>query len=106
MATWFKRKGGHIFAISLQGFPIGMVKTCRKYWTADIAEPVVQLNGIRFDNPQFSFTTTFDRADFTDKLPNHFKTPGERVEEFFKVACSTNVYEDQKRTIRKLFSGS
>ena len=31
MATWFKRRGGHIFDISLHGFPIGMVKTCRKY---------------------------------------------------------------------------
>ena len=103
MATWFKRKGGHIFDISLHGFPIGMVKTCRKYWTADIAESVVQLNGIRFDNPQFSFTTTFDKADFTDKLVNHFKIPVERVEEFFKFARSMNFYDDQKMTIRELF---
>src|SRR5207245_1394204 len=73
MATWLKRNGGHIFDTSLHGFPIGMVKTCRKYWTPDIAESVVQLKGIRFDNPQFSFTTTFDRADFTDKLVTHFK---------------------------------
>ena len=36
MATWFKRKGGHIFDISLHGFPIGMVKTCRKYWTGHL----------------------------------------------------------------------
>ncbi|MBR9801536.1 NAD(P)-binding protein, partial [bacterium] len=33
MATWFKRRGGHIFDISLHGFPNGMVKSCRKYWT-------------------------------------------------------------------------
>ena len=45
-----------------------MVKTCRKYWSADIADSIVQIKGIRFDNPQFSFTTTFDRTDFTDKL--------------------------------------
>ena len=30
MATWFKRRGGHIFDISLHGFPNGMVKSCRK----------------------------------------------------------------------------
>ncbi len=30
LATWFKRKG-HIFDVSLHGFPFGMVKTCRKY---------------------------------------------------------------------------
>ena len=49
MATWFKRKGGHIFDISLHGFPIGMKKSCRKYWTPEIAERVVQLEGIRFE---------------------------------------------------------
>ena len=28
LATWFKRKG-HIFDISLHGFPYGMIKTCK-----------------------------------------------------------------------------
>ena len=32
LATWFKRKG-HIFDVSLHGFPYGMVKTCKTYWT-------------------------------------------------------------------------
>jgi len=27
MATWFRRKNGHIFDISLHGFPIGMIKS-------------------------------------------------------------------------------
>ena len=31
MATWFKRKGGHIMDISLHGFPCGMIKTCLLY---------------------------------------------------------------------------
>jgi len=103
MATWFKRKGGHIFDISLHGFPIGMVKTCRKYWSADIAGSVVQLKGIRFDNPQFSFTTTFDKTDFTDKLINHFKVPADTVDAFFKFARGMNFYDDQGRTTRELF---
>ncbi|HEV8243481.1 MAG TPA: FAD-dependent oxidoreductase [Nitrospirales bacterium] len=103
MATWFKRKGGHIFDISLHGFPIGMVKTCRKYWSADIAESVVQLKGIRFDNPQFSFTTTFDKTDFTDKLINHFKVPADTVDAFFKFARGMNFYDDQGMTTRELF---
>ena len=34
LATWFKRPGGHLFDISLHGFPVGMKKTCRKYWNA------------------------------------------------------------------------
>ena len=50
LATWFKRPGGHIFDISLHGFPHGMVKTCRKYWGKHIAEKIVRLDGIRFEN--------------------------------------------------------
>src|SRR5678815_1515139 len=43
LATWFTRKGGHIFDISLHGFPVGMIKSCRKYWTKEIADAIVQL---------------------------------------------------------------
>ena len=56
MATWFKRPGGHIFDISLHGFPVGMIKSCRRYWTREIADSIVQLKNIRFDNPMFSLT--------------------------------------------------
>ena len=68
MATWFKRPGGHIFDISLHGFPFGMIKSCRRYWTQEIADSIVQLKHIRFDNPMFSLTTTFNRDDFTRLL--------------------------------------
>ena len=73
MATWFKRPGGHIFDISLHGFPYGMVKSCRRYWTPEIADSIVQLKHIRFDNPMFSLTTTFNREDFNRLLTNDFK---------------------------------
>ncbi|MCA1765020.1 MAG: NAD(P)-binding protein [Desulfobulbaceae bacterium] len=53
LATWFKRRG-HIFDISLHGFPHGMIKTCRKYWNRAIMDSIVQLNNIVFDNPQFT----------------------------------------------------
>src|SRR6266700_3517237 len=65
MATWFKRPGGHIFDISLHGFPFGMIKSCRRYWTVEIADSIVQLKHIRFDNPMFSLTTSYNREDFT-----------------------------------------
>src|SRR5210317_443611 len=65
LATWLKRKGGHVLDISLHGFPTGMIKTCRKYWTQEIADSIVRLKNIRFDNPQFSFWTNFDKNDFT-----------------------------------------
>src|SRR5882757_2869558 len=83
MATWFKRPGGHIFDISLHGFPVGMIKSCRRYWTQEIADSIVQLRNIRFDNPMFSLTTTFNRDDFTRLLVEQFRLPREQVQAFF-----------------------
>jgi len=102
LATWFKRKG-HIFDIALHGFPVGMIKTCRKYWTPEIADMIVQLKGIRFDNPQFSFTTTYDREDFTRILEQRFKIPRENIEGFFDTARNMNFYDDQSITTREFF---
>src|SRR6478672_5313034 len=79
MATWFKRRGGHIFDISLHGFPAGMIKSCRRYWTPEIADSIVQLKQIRFDNPMFSLTTTYNRDDFTRQLTTRFSIPLETV---------------------------
>ena len=103
MATWFKRKGGHIFDISLHGFPIGMKKSCRKYWTPEIAERIVQLEGIRFENPQFSLQTSFDRDDFTRILVETFGVAPETVTEFFDTARGMNFYDDQELTTGELF---
>lgn len=103
MATWFKRKGGHIFDISLHGFPVGMIKSCRKYWTREIADSIVQLKGIRFENPQFSLKTTFDRQDFTRLLIEKFGIAPEVVQRFFETARGMNFYDDQQRTVRDLF---
>lgn len=105
MATWFRRPGGHIFDISLHGFPVGMVKSCRKYWTQEIADSIVQLKGIRFDNPQFSLETTFDRVDFTRKLVGHFGVKPDVVEAFFDTARAMDFYDDQSMTTRELFEG-
>ncbi len=102
LATWFERRG-HIFDIALHGFPVGMIKTCRKYWTPEIADMIVQLKGIRFDNPQFSFTTTYDREDFTHILQQRFKIPRENIEGFFNTARNMNFYDDQSMTTRELF---
>ncbi len=104
LATWFRRKGGHIFDVSLHGFPHGMIKTCRKYWSKDIANDIVQLPGIRFLNPQFNFETTYTREDFTDKLVNFFKISKEKVDAFFEYIFNANFYDDNKMTNRDLFN--
>ncbi|MEZ6119315.1 MAG: NAD(P)/FAD-dependent oxidoreductase [Pirellulaceae bacterium] len=103
MATWFKRPGGHIFDISLHGFPVGMIKSCRRYWTKEIADAIVQLKGIRFDNPMFSLTTTFNREDFTRLLVQDFHVDRSAVEGFFDTARGMNFYDDQSKTTRQLF---
>jgi phytoene dehydrogenase-like protein len=103
MATWFKRPGGHIFDISLHGFPYGMVKSCRRYWTPEIADSIVQLKHIRFDNPMFSLTTTFNREDFTKLLIEEFNVEPQAVNGFFDAARKMDFQDDQHLTTRELF---
>jgi len=103
LATWFKRKG-HIFDVSLHGFPYGMVKTCKKYWNKEIMNPIVQLKDIIFDNPQFHLKTTFDRVDFTEKLNRQFKIPQSTIDSFFARVAAMNFYDDQSMTTRELFN--
>ena len=103
LAAWFKRKGGHVFDVSLHGFPVGMIKTCRKYWSPEIASRIVQLKGIRFDNPQFSLTTTFDSEEMAGILENRFKIPRETVDGFIATVRNMNFYDDQAMSIRGLF---
>lgn len=102
LATWFKRKG-HIFDISLHGFPFGMIKTCKKYWNREIMGSIVQLKNIVFDNPQFSLKTTFDKDDFTAILNTQFKIPLTVINDFFTTVAGMNFYDDQTMTTRELF---
>jgi phytoene dehydrogenase-like protein len=103
LATWFRRRGGHVFDVALHGFPVGMIKSCRRYWSAEIADSIVQLKDIRFDNPMFSLSTTFDRRDFTRLLMERFQVPKASVEGFFDAARNMNFYDDQATTTGQLF---
>lgn len=103
LAAYFNRPGGYTFDVSLHGFPVGMIKSCRRYWNSEIANSIIQLPHIRFVNPQFDFETTFDRIDFTDKLIHRFKIPPETVEKFFDHLRGMNFYDDDKRTTGDLF---
>lgn len=103
LATWFKRRGGHVFDISLHGFPVGMKKTCRKYWNAAIADRIVQLDGVRFDNPQFRFDTTFTAEDFTHKLETVFGVARSSIDAFFAELRATDFYGDSGETTAQFF---
>ena len=109
LATWFRRPGGHIFDISLHGFPYGMVKSCRRYWNQNIADHIVPLKNVRFDNPSFSLTTAYQREDFTQLLEGRFGIEPAVIEEFFDTARGMNFYDDQKMTtgelLEKFFPG-
>lgn len=103
LATWFRRRGGHVFDVSLHGFPVGMIKSCRRYWSRQIADSIVQLKHIRFDNPMFSLSTTFDRQDFTRLLTGRFGVPPQTIHEFFDTVGKMNFYDDQTTTNGQLF---
>jgi len=98
LATWFTRKGGHIFDISLHGFPVGMIKSCRKYWTREIADSIVQLKDIRFVNPQMDVRTTFTREDYTRVLVEEFGLERARVEAFYEYLRGMNFYDNSAET--------
>ncbi len=104
LATWFRRPGGHIFDVSLHGFPHGMVKSCRRYWTPEIAKAIVPLRRVRFDNPMFSLTTTYDREDFVRLLVDQFQVPQATVRNFFETVRGMNFYDDQSLTTGELFA--
>ncbi len=103
-ATWFYRANKkHVFDISLHGFPFGMKKTCRKYWNKEIADHIVQLNDVRFINPQYEVKSTFTREDFTEKLINQFNISMDAVHNFYEYIENMNFYDDQTMTNRELF---
>ncbi|MGB5217472.1 MAG: FAD-dependent oxidoreductase [Smithella sp.] len=96
-ATWFHRRK-HIFDVSLHGFPVGMVKTCRKYWSKAIAEKIIQLKRVRFINPLYQIETDFTVEDFTSKLINDFKVSQEQVDNFFNLIMNMNYYDNKQMT--------
>jgi phytoene dehydrogenase-like protein len=103
LATWFTRKGGHIFDISLHGFPVGMKKSCRKYWSKEIADSIVQLKDVRFVNPQMDVWTDFTREDYTRVLVEDFKVERDTVESFYDHLRSMNFYDDNTETTGEMF---
>jgi phytoene dehydrogenase-like protein len=109
LATWFKRPGGHVFDISLHGFPVGMVKSMRRYWSKEIADSIVQLESIKFHNPQFSFETQFTREDYTNKVVNAFKLDRAHVERFYDHLRGMEYFKNDGATtgemLEKFFPG-
>jgi len=80
-----------------------MIKSCRKYWTREIADAIVQLKDVRFVNPQMDVWTTFTRDDYTRVLVEQFLVPRETVERFYDYLRSMNYYDNNPETTRELF---
>jgi len=103
-ATWFFRENReHLFDISLHGFPVGMVKTCRKYWSKEIADSIVQLKDVRFVNPQFEIKTDFTREDYTRIMVEKFGVTKETVDAFFVHLREMNFYDENQLSNKELF---
>ena len=103
-ATWFKRQDGeHIFDVSLHGFPVGMIKTCRKYWNKDIADRIHQLKSVRYINPQFEVETDFTKEHFIETLVTKFGVARETVQGFFDELANMNFYDNSQMTNGELF---
>jgi phytoene dehydrogenase-like protein len=107
-ATWFKRsekagEGEHLFDVSLHGFPVGMIKTCRKYWNREIAERIHQLKSVRYINPQFELETDFTKEHFIKLLNEKFGVPLATVEAFFLDLAQMNFYDNSKISNGELF---
>ena len=103
-ATWFKRaEGEHIFDISLHGFPVGMLKTCKKYWSREIASRIVQLKKVRFVNTMYDLESDFTVEDFSRILREFFKVEDAAVKGFFDELAAMNFYDQTQMTNRELF---
>jgi phytoene dehydrogenase-like protein len=103
-ATWFKRqKGDHIFDVSLHGFPVGMIKTCKKYWSREIAQRIVQVESVRFINPQFEIETDFTKEHYINVLKEKFGVSEQKVIGFFDELAAMNFYDDSGMTNGELF---
>ena len=103
-ATWFKRQDGeHIFDVSLHGFPVGMIKTCRKYWNKDIADRIHQLKSVRYINPQFEVETDFTKEHFIETLVSKFGVSRDTVQGFFDELANMNFYDNSQMTNGELF---
>jgi phytoene dehydrogenase-like protein len=103
LATWFKRRGGHVFDVSLHGFPASMKKTCQRHWSPAIAARIERLESIRFSNPQFELETLFTREDFTRILVERFGIGRERVERFYAELARMDFFSDAGETTAQLF---
>jgi phytoene dehydrogenase-like protein len=102
-ATWFNRKGGHVFDVSLHGFPVGMIKTCKKYWSREIADSIIQVKKIRFTNPDYDIESDFTEVDFKNILVEKFEVKREAADNFFETLANMNFYDDREMTNRDLF---
>jgi len=102
LAGYFRR-GRHVFDVALHGFPVGMRKTLRKYWSKEMADRIIQVRSVRFDNPQFTLDTEFTKEDFTRILVEKFGVARESADAFYAELDGMNFYDRSDETNRELF---
>ncbi|MCS7239091.1 MAG: NAD(P)/FAD-dependent oxidoreductase [Thermoguttaceae bacterium] len=102
LATYFRRPGGIIFDVSLHGFPRAMRKSLSRYWGEELAGPVTRLEDIRFDNPQFQLSTSFDVDDVRTLLVDRFHVSEAQLERFWQTICRRQFFDDWRLSTRQM----
>lgn len=104
LATWFFRSSKkYIFDVSLHGFPYGMYKTCKRYWSKEIADLIIPLKDIRFSNPQFKIKTDYTKTDFKKILEKKFNINTKTIEDFFSTLEKMNFFDKNQINNKDLF---
>ena len=80
-----------------------MVKSCRKYWTKEIADSIHQLRDVRFINPQMDVWTSFDREDFTNILVKDFGVEKIAGRILLRALAADEFYDDHSQTTGEMF---
>jgi phytoene dehydrogenase-like protein len=81
-----------------------MIKSCKRYWTKEIADSIHQLKDVRFVNPQMDVWTTFTREDYTRVLVEQFKLAPAAVEAFYDHLRAMNYYDNNPETTGEMFN--
>ena len=68
-----------------------------------LLDPATLADRVRFDNPQFSLTTTYDTDDFKCTMTEKFGVPAETVNEFVDAIKNMNFYDENTMTTREMF---
>ncbi len=103
LATWFKRRGGHVFDVSLHGFPASMKKTCRA--TGARPSPRASCAWSRSASRTRSSSSRRSSRARTSRASSSSASAQDRarVESFYAELAKMDFFSDSGETTAQLF---